>query len=610
MADNLILVTVKSKIIGSDNIYRDNNVKPSNIITYTTPRQQAVDILNLTTPIRYNVSNGLTYFGVRDNVSQKIENRNVGICYYQCTDSITTLAAQSADLVSLTVVKRRLETIASEVMLFQTSKIIGFIDVNGSNSRFQYIEDGDPNLVMYEVTQTPAQIVAAGISPVFNFDGYTLYVNDIRGNDATAEYGNPLLPWATFDAAIAAGAAKVALIGNSVNVIVTGGIQTSIINFFSAGVNIYLDANTEVDFSTYLATGAGNQIITGKGSLLSTGTNGIRLATTFSGIVTIDIGTFTANGKVGVSNLSTSGGVINCTCDYSVMGSGCFYLYKMIGTSNQGSFIVNKLHIDNSTGRISTFYINPSSLIAGGKVFNFYIASGNSVSSNEGLLTVANIDATYEINADLNISYDGSVGSPGLNAILSCLNSTGGFINLKGNNIISNSGKLAILLNSTGVVIFDYSTTFQVANNADNLLILAGGTSLYTLYGKKVSNTHTSAISLGVTFTSANATTDFGTSTGTAGTDTLHFKGALKCIYMNVAAKGILIANANPNFIMDGGIIEMVNSNTLNDSISAATAQNIKVFGTGFVRGAVNGNIINTITGSNIIQDIGVVTAS
>jgi hypothetical protein len=112
---------------------------------------------------------------------------------------------------------------------------------------------------------------------------------------------------------------------------------------------------------------------------------------------------------------------------------------------------------------------------------------------------------------------------------------------------------------------------------------------------------------LGGTFTSTSPTVDFGSVTGTAGTDTLHFKGGLKCTWLNNSAVGIAILNANPNLVIDGGTIEMVQSNTATSSIKGTT-QNMKVLGTGFVRGAVTG-MTNTITGTNIIQDAGVVVS-
>lgn len=603
MADNLILVTVKSKTIGSDNIYRDNNIKPSNIVTYSTPQQQAVDILNLATPIRYNPNTGLTYFSVRDNASTQKENRNVGIVYYTCTDSIATLAAGSADLVALTVVKRRLEVIASEIMLFQTSKIIGVIDVDGSNSRFQYLEDGDPNLVMYEVTQTPAQIVSAGISPIFNMNGWEFYVNDLVGNDATAEAGNPLLPWATFDAAMT----KATTYGQG-TIIVTGDRIGSLANAFSPNINIEIRPAAQLYLTSYTASGSGNQVISGGGFLQI---NTTMLAdSTFNGNITIDVWNIgIGQGNTGDTfiNASTNNGVISIECDY-LNNVSHHKLYTITGTTNEGKLIVKSKYTDSVGGGsgpyISAFYINPSALIVGDKYFNFYIASGKSLASNEGVLTLSAIDSTYNINAELNLDYDGSQGSPGLNAILSCYNCTGGKIILKGTQNIITQGRNAIILNSA-VTIYDYSNAYQI-NNINNFIILAGGTSYYTLYGKKLVGTHASAINVGLTFTSTNATVDFGTPTATAGTDTLHFKGGLKCTYTNTSAIGVLVGGGNPNLVIDGGTIEMVNSNTLNYAISAATAQNIKVLGTGFVRGAVNSNITNTITGTNIIQDAGV----
>lgn len=610
MADNLILVTVKTKTIGSDNIYRDNNIKPSNIVTYPMPQQQVVDILNLTTPIRYNTSNATTYFGVRDNASPQKENRNVGICYYTCTDTITTLANQSSGLVSLTVVKRRLEVIASEIMLFQTSKIIGTVDVDSvtGNSRFQYLEDGDPNLVMYEVTQTPAQIAASGINPVFSMNGYELYVNDIVGNDATAEFGNPLLPWATFDGAMTAAINATYF---NVTIIITGGEQVPNNNAFHPNVNIEIRPAAELLINNYLASGSGNQSITGGGLLQL---NAAILAdSTYSGnidinVLNIGVGGASAGGFI---NQSTFGGVIDVTCDYFL--NACIgKTYSVTGTSNSGSLIINKKLFDGSfpgsTGHdavISVFYINPSALITGDKFFKVKIEGGNSFASNEGVVCLANIDSTYNVDADINLDYNGSKNSPGLNAILSCYNCVGGVVNLRGTQYIITQGRCAVLVNST-ISVYDYSNTYYTTSNPNPMIHLAGGVSLYTLYGKKFSNCISTlgSIVMGATFTSSSTTVDFGNVTGTAGIDTLHFKGGLKCTWLNNSAVGIAVLNANPNLVIDGGTIEMVQGNTATSSIKGTT-QNMKVLGTGFVRGAVTG-MTNTITGTNIIQDIGV----
>jgi hypothetical protein len=51
----------------------------------------------------------------------------------------------------------------------------------------------------------------------------------------------------------------------------------------------------------------------------------------------------------------------------------------------------------------------------------------------------------------------------------------------------------------------------------------------------------------------------------------------------------------------------MTNSSSSNVAIYAAAATNMKVLGTGFTRGTVSVNLTNTITGTNIISDAGVV---
>lgn len=599
---NLILLNVSKRTVGSVGIL-NGGINTNNVFTYSPTQQFALDILNLATPIRSN-PDGTTYFSTRNNASQQIDNRNVGITSWNCTDTLTTLASWSQDLIALTVVRRGIATINSEIMLFQTSKIIEVADIDGKTgyTRFEYTEDGEASLVTYEVTQTPAQLVTAGVSPVFNSDGYELYVNDIHGNDATAEFGNPLLPWATFDAAFAAAVTHATV----ANIIITGGTQTSTVNFAAHNINIEIKSDAILQFTTYSMTGVRNQIISGKGTLIANGQ--MLFVAAFAGVVTIDVGTFSAAAAHGVLNQSTANGLAHVTCDYSIMGTACNYLYAVTGTTNGGSFKTNIQHFDNTTGanRVNTFFINPSALVGGQKFFKFYIANGTSNSSNEGILCLSAIDGTYNIDAELNVVYLGNVGSPGLNAVLACISCTGGVVTLKGNQYIATNGKCAIILNSA-VTVYDYSNTYHTTATTESILILAGGTSLYTYYGKKLAtSTAAPAITVGATFLSASATTDFGTPTGTAGTDTLHFKGGLKNTYAANGAIGILVLTS-PNLVIDGGTIEMTNSNTLNDAISSAAPENIKVFGTGFVRGAVNANITNVITGTNIIQDAGVV---
>ena len=182
-----------------------------------------------------------------------------------------------------------------------------------------------------------------------------------------------------------------------------------------------------------------------------------------------------------------------------------------------------------------------------------------------------------------------------------------GVITLKGINTIQSAGRHALILNST-ITVFDYSNTYQQGTNIQEIATITGGACYYTLYGKHLSLTHTSGIFLGSAFTAANATQDFGTPTISAGgTDTLQFKGGLKCTYANNAAVGITVAGANPNLVIDGGSIEMTNSSSSNVAIYAAAATNMKVLGTGFTRGTVSVNLTNTITGTNIISDAGVV---
>jgi hypothetical protein len=607
---NIVSVNIKSRTVGQEGTIKNFFFGTKNSIKYSPAVVRGFDTNDFVGPV--TTTGGVTYFTTRDRSNSDNNSNKDYHIDWTSSDSLTTIQSQSSDLIILTGLFRdemRQVPLNSQKMIFDVNKMVTgaalIPDPVSGGTIFNYVEEGNPQPMQYTVAETIAYI-AAGTSPTPpppTFSGYELYVNDKDGNDATAQISDPLAPWATFDAAMTVALTK----AFSTTIIITGGSQNSVNNAYGSGVNIQINPAATLTINNYTATGAGSQQITGKGSLFVSSTTGINALAGFSGQININIGVFIANNTYGVLNASTSLGIVNVYCDYSQMNANCKYLYAVTGTSKIGNWRTNFYHNDISTQNITTFFINPSSLIIGNKIFNLYIYSGVSVSANEGLLCVANIDSTYNVNAEFYVQYTtGNSSNTALNALLVAWNCTGGVLTLKGINTIQNAGRHALILNST-ITVFDYSNTYQQGTNIQEIATVTGGACYYTLYGKHLSLTHTSGIFLGSAFTAANATQDFGTPTISAGgTDTLHFKGGLKCTYANNAAVGITVAGANPNLFIDGGIIEMVNSNTTNDAIHAGSAQNYKILGTGFTRGVVNSNLTNTITGTNIVTDPGV----
>lgn len=607
---NIISLNITSRTSGGQALVQNLFPGTKNSTVYSPAVVRGFDTHDIISTIRNNGTN--SYFTTREWTRMDISSRINEQIIWSASDSLASIASKSNNFVLLTVLFRdavRQVNMKSEQIIFVINKMMtgsGLVpDPVSGGTIFEYVEEGDPNPMQYTVVETIAQIIAqggGGVTPS-TMNGYELYVNDIVGNDTTAQFGNPLLPWATFDAAMTAAQSK----SVSTTIIITGGTQNPANNIIYNNVNVYIDPSATLNVAAFLAIDSIVTNIYGKGTLIiNVPSTGAYADGTFFGKVNIDVGTIIINSSNGFVNAGQDNGYFNVVCDYSIMNANCNYMYSHIGTGNS-CFKTSIFHFDNSNQAMCTFYVNPVGSTSNPKTIDFYIARGHSFSSNQGFLCVSNTDSTYIINSYFDLYYDGNQASPGLNAIISVINCTGGTLNLNGtNNLVhgnSTQCSLAIILNSI-ININDYSITYQTTGIGGPIIKLTGGNSIYTLYGKKKSGTTTNAITLGSTFTSANATTNFGTPTGTAGTDTLHFKGGLKCTYANNSAVGILVANANPNLIIDGGTIEMVNSNTTNNAIQGSI-QNMKVLGTGFTRGAISG-MTNTISGTNIITDPGV----
>lgn len=557
---------------------------------FSPAKQFAMDINQIISPIRFSAGSAESYFTTRELAGMQPSSRSLAQISFRASDALTTLAAQSDGLVSLNVVTRRGVDMKLENMVFVTAKIKEALTIVATGTRFYYMEDGDPDGVEYIVSQTPAVIVASGTSPVFNMHGRDLYVNDIQGNDATAEKGNQLMPWLTVNAAITAAAA-----GDTV-VILEGAFTAA--TPYKAGVNIEVRTNATLTITTYAATGVGNQTIYGGGKLVMNGNSGFNMASSFDGTVKVDVGTVTFNGNTGGNNLSQANGVFDFNADYVVLAAACRRAFNCNGNGTF-NWRVRIKQIDNGIFHNNTFFINATNANTNLKTFDIKIVNGNSVSSNGGFLLMNALDNTYVLTIDSNISYDGSSGSPCFNSLFSAYACTGGNVVIRGNYVIV-SGRNFICVNSV-IRIHDRSVAVQAAGNDQSMIVMSGGTATYNYYERKKSSSHAEAINLG-TFNGANNSIDLGAIASTGGQDVFNFKGSLQQSYLDPAAIGILVTNGNQGLIVDGGIIEMSNG-VSNDAISATSAEDIKVYGTGFTNGVININITNLVSGSNIISD-------
>lgn len=567
----------------------------SKVENFSSAKQFALDINQIISPIRFSVGSAESYFTTRELAGMQPSSRSLAQISFRTSDTLTTLAAQSDGLVTLTVVTRRGVDMKSENMVFVTAKIKEALTIVATGTRFYYMEDGDPDGVEYIVSQTPAAIVTSGTSPVFNMHGRDLYVNDLQGNNATAEKGNQLLPWLTVTAALAA-----AVAGDTV-VILEGAFTVA--NAYVAGVNIEVRTNATLTITAYSASGVGNQTIYGGGNITTTGANGFLMNTTFNGTIKVDVGTWLMSGASGGNNLSINGAVFDLTADYVTIDTTCSRVFKCLGNGTFNWRIKIK-QTDNSTGNANNFLINATNANTSFKAFDIKIANGTSKASNGGFLLLNATDNTYVINLDCTLAYDGSAGSPCFNSIIAARNCiTGTQVNLNGSYYLA-SGRQVISVNSL-VRIHDRSICFSLNTNTSSVIVLAGGASIYDYYGGKKTYSTAESINIG-TFAGVNNNADFGAITATGGTDILNFKGALKCAYLNILACGILVTAGATGLIIDGGTIEMVNG-VSNKAINAASPENILVYGTGFTNGLISGNITNVVAGTNIISDPNVV---
>jgi hypothetical protein len=130
------------------------------------------DVEDIVVPIRD--AGGYRYFTARQLKGTNPSSKLVGGTDYEVSDTIAQIAAKSKFLVPLTVTKRRGNDVNNEDYIFVTSRFSENIKVSDSGgSKFFYQEDGDVNLVEYEVAETIAQIIAL-ITPVDANTGHVI----------------------------------------------------------------------------------------------------------------------------------------------------------------------------------------------------------------------------------------------------------------------------------------------------------------------------------------------------------------------------------------------------------------------------------------------------
>lgn len=136
--------------------------------SFATPLTYGFDVEDIVVPVRNDGSD--SYFTARQLKGTHPSSKSVGTTEYWVSESLAAIAAKSDLLVNLTVTKRRNVDVANEKYVFVTSRFSENIKVSDTGgSKFFYQEDGDVNLVEYEVSETIAQIVTQGNLPAGGF---------------------------------------------------------------------------------------------------------------------------------------------------------------------------------------------------------------------------------------------------------------------------------------------------------------------------------------------------------------------------------------------------------------------------------------------------------
>lgn len=122
---------------------------------------KAFDIDDISSVILSDSKTGYSSFEINPFKGIQYQNNSTKE-FYQVSDSLISIAAQSTGLILLPVISRRGVTVSYNA-IFVSSKITQRIEVapgGGGTSKFWYIEDGDVTPVEYIVNATIASIIA------------------------------------------------------------------------------------------------------------------------------------------------------------------------------------------------------------------------------------------------------------------------------------------------------------------------------------------------------------------------------------------------------------------------------------------------------------------
>jgi hypothetical protein len=128
--------------------------------TFSPEKEFGFDVNDIVTPIRARQSGDL-YFTTRQLKGNTPSSRIAGSTEYETTDSFSDVKAKSTSLLLLTVVRRRNVDVSNESYIFVAVRISENLKevTPGGNTIFFYQEDGDPELVEYEVLESIDDII-------------------------------------------------------------------------------------------------------------------------------------------------------------------------------------------------------------------------------------------------------------------------------------------------------------------------------------------------------------------------------------------------------------------------------------------------------------------
>jgi len=150
-------------------------VSEINGVTISPAVSYGVDVASIVEPISNNGVTSTVVVKIIDNIDSKASG--LGNDTWEVTQNLAAIVALSDHLFLCDVVSRRGVTVSYQ-RIFYADRVVGGFTASGGVTSFYYAEDGDPNLVLYGVSQTVAQIVnqTAVSSTSWDLNGNTVTV--------------------------------------------------------------------------------------------------------------------------------------------------------------------------------------------------------------------------------------------------------------------------------------------------------------------------------------------------------------------------------------------------------------------------------------------------